>query len=82
MMKAHICIAKRTTSRPRVRGRTTATANGPAAQAATVTAAGIRARFRSSGTAKAAATAPAAPARRATRKAGDGLEGLRISARV
>ena len=82
MVKAHICIAKRATSRPRVRGRRTASASGPAAQAATVTGGGIRPRRRSSGTAKAAARAPAAPARRATRKAGDGLEGLRISARV
>ena len=47
-------------SRSLVRGRSTARAGGPEASAAVVTAAGIRLRFRISGTAKAAVRAAAA----------------------
>lgn len=78
MVKAHICIANNATSRWCERGRRTATASGPLAQAATVTGAGMWSRRRSSGTATAAATAPAAPARTAVLSAGDGRERLRI----
>ena len=56
----HICSAYMPASRNLVRGRITASAGGPAARAAVVTAAGIFFRFRSSGTATAAASAAAA----------------------
>ena len=77
-MKAHICSANSAMSRLWVRGRSTASASGPPAQAATVTAAGMRALRRSSGTATAAAIAATAAARTAVRKAGDGPDRLRI----
>ena len=80
MMKPHICRATSATSRFLDRGWMTATASGPAAQAAIVTGAGIRKRLRSSGVAIAAPIAVAAPARIATRKAGDVRRRLVIGA--
>jgi cytochrome c oxidase subunit 2 len=78
MMKAHICRANIATSRFFDRGVMTAMPSGPAAQAATVSGAGTRSRFRSSGTTKAAPIAEAAPARTASRSALDGRERLLI----
>ncbi|MGN6253425.1 MAG: MYXO-CTERM sorting domain-containing protein [Solirubrobacterales bacterium] len=74
MVKAHICSAKRATSRRFERGCSTASASGPAATAATVAAAGIRRRRRRNGTATAAPTAATPPARTARRSAFDGRE--------
>ncbi len=73
-MKAHICIAKRATSRPLERGFSTARASGPETQAPTVSGAGIRRRRRSRGAATAAATQAQAPARTVARSAGEGRD--------
>ena len=59
-------------SRPRVRGRRTATAIGPATKALTVRLAGISRLRRSTGSTKAAASTPAAATRTAVRCVGEG----------
>src|SRR5688572_8003331 len=60
-------------SRLFVRGRSTASATGPAATAATVTNAGSRRRLRTCGITSAPASAAPAAARTAIRTAGEGL---------
>jgi hypothetical protein len=72
----HICSACIPASRSLVRGLRTASAGGPAASAAVVTAAGIRFRLRTNGTTNAAARAAAAAPFTSGRQGDDRLGAL------